>query len=73
MKNELIPYVIMIQNDLVTDTYKCKNGEQAEKKFLEICKERLSNFDTYNKDDISAILEQGYERFGKKTISIVWL
>ena len=73
MKNELIPYVIMIQNDLVTDTYKCKNGEQAEKKFLEICKERLSNFNEYNQDDISVILEDGFERYGDGSISIIWL
>ena len=60
MNAKLNPYVIVTENNLVADTYKCKNGEQAEKKFLEICKERLSNFNEYNQDDISVILEDGF-------------
>lgn len=73
MKNKLAPYVFVIKDNLVIETFKCKNGQEVEKKFLEACKEMISNFDAYNQDDISVILEQGYERFGKKTISIVWL
>ena len=31
MNAKLNPYVIVTENNLVADTYKCKNGEQAEK------------------------------------------
>ena len=73
MSAKLNPYVILIKDNLIIETFKCKNGQEVEKKFLEACREMISNFDTYNQDDISVILEQGYERFGKKTISIVWM
>ncbi|MEK6882946.1 MAG: hypothetical protein AABY22_25200 [Nanoarchaeota archaeon] len=73
MSAKLNPYVILIKDNLIIETFKCKNGQEVEKKFLKACKEMISNFDTYNQDDISVILEDGFERYGDGSISIVWL
>jgi len=45
---------------------------EAEEYFLSVCRERLSNFDEYDKDDIQAILDNGYEEFGNGSICLCW-
>lgn len=73
MNKKLNPYVLIIQNNLITETFKCKNSQDVEKKFLEVCREKLSNFNEYKEEDFNFILEQGYEKFNKGSISICWL
>ena len=73
MKNKLVPYVILIEDNLITETFKCKNGQDVEKKFLEVCREKISNFENYTQEDFDYILEEGYEKLGNKSISICWL
>ena len=73
MNKKLNPYVIVIEDNLITETFKCKDGQKVEKKFLEVCKEKISNFENYTQEDFDYILEEGYEKLGNKSISIVWL
>ncbi len=71
---KLYPYVIVIQNNLIETTTKCKNGEHAKKVFLDkCCAEFISNWDEYNEDDRDVILNQNYEKSNNKSISIIWL
>jgi len=46
--------------------------QQAEKLFLQICRENIWNFEVYTESDINAILEDGYAQWGNNSVAIVW-
>lgn len=63
----------------VTESVKLFKGEdrseissQAEQHFLDLCREKIWNFDEYTQDDIDAILDNGYEKYGDNSICICW-
>ena len=58
--------------DRIVDNIPFTTGEEAEKEFLDLCREYLSNFDEYTKEDIDTILENGYESFGTGFVAIYW-
>jgi|688.fasta_scaffold439519_2 hypothetical protein len=69
--------VIAIKNGVVEECYNFsgKNDEiakLAEKKFLELCSDKISNFDEYTPDDITAILDDGLAEYGGGSINIHW-
>jgi hypothetical protein len=63
--------VVIVDKDVVDELFICENSEKAEKKFLDECSTRISNWDEYTSDDIDAILDNGYEAFGNGSICIV--
>ena len=65
---------VIVVNDTkeILDNIPFKDGEQAEKKFLDLCKNYIPNFDKYTDEDIDIILENGYDNFGIGLIAINW-
>lgn len=57
-------YLFVGPHDEITD--------QANKKFIELCRERFSNFDEYTPEDIENILDDGYAEYGRGSICISW-
>lgn len=49
-----------------------KTSTEAEEKFLEMCREYCTNFEQYDEDDISDILNDGYVMLGNGSICISW-
>jgi hypothetical protein len=45
---------------------------KAQTTFLDICRENIWNFDEYTQDDITVILDNGYETWGDNCVAIVW-
>lgn len=45
---------------------------KAEETFLAICRENISNFGDYTLDDITAIIDNGYETWANNSVAIVW-
>lgn len=56
--------VIEIKDSVLHEMHWCATSEEAEAKFLELCRENITNFEEYTADDIEAILENGYEQYG---------
>lgn len=48
------------------------NKEKAEKTFINICSETFSNFEEYTKEDIDAILDNGYEESTHRIVFLTW-
>jgi len=46
------------------------NREDAELRLVDVVAYTVSNFDEYEHEDVEAIREQGYERFGA---GIIWI
>lgn len=64
-KHPLIPILVISYNDGVLEPIVvCSTSEEAEAKFLELCREKIWNFDEYTPGDIEAILDNGYEQYG---------
>lgn len=74
MELENIIIVTRIECDLPVEVRCFKDNaagdEVAEKAYLDMCREVVSNFDEYTADDIAAILDNGFCAYGKGTISI---
>ena len=64
--------IIIIRNNTIEENILVFEPIKAENIFLEKCNQYLSNFDKYTKDDIDAILGNGYEKFGNGGIFINW-
>jgi len=69
--------VILIKDNNIEENHLFQGADaadQAEKKFVDLCRENLTNFDEYTKDDIDAIIENGYEHSinGKVAIVMNW-
>jgi hypothetical protein len=69
--------VIVIKNGVVEEGYKFSGkrdeiATSAEKRFLELCHDKISNFDEYTPDDITAILDDGLAEYGGGSICIHW-
>lgn len=68
--------VIYIDSDgMVTEKFDYldthENNEIAERTFVVLAQQYVSNFDEYSSDDIEAALEDGYLGFGKSSLQIV--
>lgn len=66
------PYVIIIKNNLIEEIIACENGQHVEKVFIDKCSQYLSNFEDYNEDDKSCVLEDGYVKVKNGAIQIEW-
>lgn len=64
--------VIVIEDDRLIDNIPFVDDFEAENIFEESCKTHISNFDEYTLKDIEALLEQGYEEYGRGKIRICW-
>jgi hypothetical protein len=66
--------VVVIRDDVVESLSAFPDNDlgnaEAELTFLNKCAENLSNWDDYTPDDRSALLEQGYEKFGHGSICL---
>lgn len=70
-------FVIAIKNGVLEEGYNFSGkrdeiAKLAEKKFLELCHDKISNFDEYTPDDITAILDDGLAEYGGGSICIHW-
>lgn len=73
MKNDIQGAIIIIKDSLVDNSFPFKDGVEAEKIFLEKCRENISNFDSYSLEDVDIIIDEGYEKFGTgNSICIHW-
>jgi len=45
--------------------------EVAERKFLATCSTEISNFDEYSPEDISEVLDNGFESYGNGTVMLI--
>lgn len=68
--------VIYIDSDgMVTEKFDYldtpENNEIAERTFVVLAQQYVSNFDEYSSDDIEDALEDGYLGFGKSSLQIV--
>lgn len=69
--------VIVIQDGVVDENHLFigsheEISELANKKFIDLCKQRFSNFDAYTPDDIESILDDGFAEYGRGSICITW-
>lgn len=64
--------VIIIRDNQAVEIFPFVTRDEAGLHFLCECKNKISNFDEYTSEDIAYILENGFERFGDGSISIVW-
>jgi len=62
--------IIVVSDGAVVDNFLFTDNAKAEQCFLEQCTQHISNFDEYTDDDVTAILDNGYENFGQGTIFI---
>lgn len=62
--------VTVVKDNVVDSLWIFPDVESAEKKFLDECSTRLSNWDEYTQDDIDSILADGYEKFGNGSICL---
>jgi len=73
MKKDTRGAVIIVKDSVVDNSFPFRDGVEAEKIFLDKCRENVSNFDSYSSKDIDAILDEGYETFGNgNSICIHW-
>lgn len=63
---------VLETNELFSGYDRAKCIAKSEKRFLELCKEYDSHFDTYTQEKINDILDDGYHETGDTTISISW-
>jgi hypothetical protein len=68
----MVPCVIVIKNNIVDANILCANREEAQRVFLDKCNTYISNWDEYSKEDVDAVLEDGYEKFGNGSICLSW-
>ena len=68
----MYPYIVIVQDGIVDEMFKCIDTEQVEKRFLDKCEEYISNWNEYTSGDIECILDDGYEKFINGSINIVW-
>ena len=47
------------------------NRQDAERHFLYVCDEKISNFDEYDHDDIEAVLDDGYAKYGRGCVMFI--
>ncbi len=64
--------IVVNDNNQVIENRPFTIGEEAEEHFLSFCRTYISNFDEYTKEDIDIILENGFEKTGHNSISIMW-
>lgn len=64
--------VTVIKDNQLLENFPFIDKAEAHSIFLEQCKNYLSNFDEYTRDDIDVILEKGKEIFGHGEIRIWW-
>ena len=69
MENNLI-LVIEIQDSVIDGVHLCDSSKEAEFKFIELCREKIPNFNERTFDDIEDILDNGYEKWGNNSICI---
>ena len=73
MNTDIQGAVIIIGNAVVDYSIPFTNDKEAESNFLAVCKENISNFDEYSKDDIEYLLDNGYATFDfNNSICIHW-
>lgn len=66
--------IVVIKYGVVHEATLVKNGENPEEIFLSKCREYISDFDSYSKEDIDAILDNGYDEFGTgNSVCLTWL
>ena len=68
MQNQIL--VITIKDSVLDEVFPFTESEDAEKKFLELCREKIWNFDEYTPNDITGILDDGYAKYGANSICI---
>lgn len=67
------PHVIVIKDNLVLIARRFETSQEAEQEFLSQLQTRISNWEEYTSDDISAILEQGYEKTNNGSVCLTWI
>jgi hypothetical protein len=67
--------IVVIRDSVVHSTQKFETATQAEKLFVDTIRSEgiISNFDTYNQDDIDATIEDGYIKSGTNSVCLVWI
>jgi hypothetical protein len=61
-----------VREGIVSENILCRDGEHAERVFLDKLAECLSNWDEYDQDDRDAVLDNGYEQFGNGSVCLSW-
>lgn len=66
-------FLVLVNKDSVLEeiAHVGVDRQVAEQRFIEVCSERISNWDEYTPADVAAVLENGYEMFGKGVGAIV--
>jgi hypothetical protein len=62
--------VIEVVDAVVSYVKAFDDSADAEKLFLDICRENIWDFDEYTQEDIDAMLDDGYEKWGDNSVSI---
>jgi len=68
----MTPCIVIIKDGVVDDLILCRDGDHAQKVFLENCAETFSNWDEYTQEDIDAIIGNGYEKSAYSAVCLSW-
>lgn len=68
----LKPYIIVIRDNVV-ETVTPSTPETCERDFQARVQANVSNWDEYTSQDIGAITENGYEKFGNGSVCLTWI
>jgi hypothetical protein len=64
--------VILVRDDVVEEVHSFNDvpegNAEAEALFLELCAANLTNWADYSSEDVSTVVDQGYEMFGHGAI-----
>jgi hypothetical protein len=67
-----IPLIVIIEDNVVHEI-KESTKEKCEEDFIGVCAQKISNWDDYTGQDVTTVLDNGYERFGNGSICLTWI
>lgn len=67
-----IPLIVVIKNSVV-DEITVSTKEKCEETFIDKCSTLISNWDDYTGEDVTTVLDNGYETFGSGSICLTWV
>ena len=71
---EVLINVVVIKDNVIESNFLFTDSEKADKKFKDLAKEYVSDWDTYSEADIDSILDNGYVEFpdSNGSVCISW-
>ena len=68
----MVPCIVVVKDGVVDENILCVDSADAEKRFLDKCAERLSNWDEYSAEDREACLDDGYAEYVTGSVCLSW-